>query len=377
MKSKPLLPSQIADRRLWQIQPIRDLVGFVLIGLTIWLVFDLRRFFAPVFIAFVLAYLVEPVVEAVKNKIGLPRWIPALLFTLALVGGTALLITWVGPVLAEQVTMLSSKVPGYVSTLEARYGFHVGSLNDHLMGFAQGIKDNPTETLSPVLTGTSQAVGLLGMIVATTLEVLLSTLLVPIFFFLFVWHFDRIRGTVRSVIPGGHGMRTRRILHRMNEAVSGFIRGRLLIAAITAVGFASGWAWTDVPYSLLLGLITGVLTIVPYLSLVGWPIALFVKYLDVVSSAGVPNWFDVIVWPSLVFILVAFLEGWVLTPWIQSRTMEMGALTVLLAVLIGGAIGGVLGLLIAIPITACAQILREELGGRDRDIRLEAEEPYE
>lgn len=377
MKSKPMLPSQIADRRLWQIQPIRDLVGFVLIGLTIWLVFDLRRFFAPVFIAFVLAYLVEPVVEAVKNKIGLPRWIPALLFTVALVGGTALLITWVGPVLAEQVTMLSSKVPGYVSTLETRYGFHVGSLNDHLMGFAQGIKDNPTETLSPVLTGTSQAVGLLGMIVATTLEVLLSTLLVPIFFFLFVWHFDRIRGTVRSVIPEGHGMRTRRILHRMNEAVSGFIRGRLLIAAITAVGFASGWTWTDVPYSLLLGLITGILTIVPYLSLVGWPIALFVKYLDVVSSAGVPNWFDVIVWPSLVFILVAFLEGWVLTPWIQSRTMEMGALTVLLAVLIGGAIGGVLGLLIAIPITACAQILREELGGRDRDIRLEAEEPYE
>ena len=377
MKSKPPLPTQIADRRLWQIQPIRDLVGFVLIGLTIWLVFDLRRFFAPVFIAFVLAYLVEPVVEAVKNKIGLPRWIPALLFTLALVGGTALLITWVGPVLAEQVTMLSSKVPGYVSTLEARYGFHVGSLNDHLTGFAQGLKDNPTETLSPVFTGTSQAVGLLGMIVATTLEVLLSTLLVPIFFFLFVWHFDRIRGTVRSVIPGGHGMRTRRILHRMNEAVSGFIRGRLLIAAITAVGFASGWAWTDVPYSLLLGLITGILTVVPYLSLVGWPIALLVKYLDVVSSAGVPNWFDVIVWPSLVFILVAFLEGWVLTPWIQSRTMEMGALTVLLAVLIGGAIGGVLGLLIAIPITACAQILLEELGGRDRDIRLEAEGPYE
>ena len=376
MKVKSPLPSQIADRRLWQIQPIRDLVGLVLMGLTIWLVFDLRRFFAPVFIALVLAYLVEPVVEAVKNRIGLPRWIPALLFTVALVVGTALLITWVGPLLAEQASTLSSKVPGYVSTLEARYGFHVGSLNDHLMGFAQGVKENPTETLSPVLTGTSQAVGLLGMIVATTLEVLLSTLLVPIFFFLFVWHFDRVRGTVRSVIPGGRGIRTRRILHRMNEAVSSFIRGRLLIAAITAVGFASGWTWTEVPYSLLLGLITGILTIVPYLSLLGWPIALFVKYLDVVSSAGMPNWFDVIVWPSLVFVLVAFLEGWVLTPWIQSRTMEMGALTVLLAVLIGGAIGGVLGLLIAIPVTACAQILLEELG-RDRDIRLEAKEPSE
>ena len=375
MKAKSPLPSQVADRRLWQIQPIRDFVGFVLIGLVLWLVFDLRRFFTPVFIAFALAYLVEPVVELGKNKIGLPRWAPALFFTVVLVAGTGLLITWVGPLLAEQATTLSSKVPGYVTTLETRYRFHLGSLNHHLVRFAEGIKENPTETLSPVFTGTSQAVGLLGMIVATTLEVLLSTLLVPIFFFLFVWHFDRIRATVQSVIPGGHGMRTRRILHRMNEAVSGFIRGRLLISAITAVGFATGWAWTDVPYSLLLGLITGLLTIVPYLSLVGWPIALFVKYLDMVSSAGMLNWFDIVVWPSIVFILVAFLEGWVLTPWIQSRTMEMGALTVLLAVLIGGAIGGVLGLLLAIPFTACAQILIEELRGRDADVRVEAERP--
>lgn len=376
MKAKSPLPSQVADRRLWQIQPIRDFVGFVLIGLVLWLVFDLRRFFTPVFIAFALAYLVEPVVELGKNKIGLPRWAPALFFTVVLVAGTGLLITWVGPLLAEQATTLSSKVPGYVTTLETRYRFHLGSLNHHLVRFAEGIKENPTETLSPVFTGTSQAVGLLGMIVATTLEVLLSTLLVPIFFFLLVWHFDRIRATVQSVIPGGHGMRTRRILHRMNEAVSGFIRGRLLISAITAVGFATGWAWTDVPYSLLLGLITGLLTIVPYLSLVGWPIALFVKYLDMVSSAGMLNWFDIVVWPSIVFILVAFLEGWVLTPWIQSRTMEMGALTVLLAVLIGGAIGGVLGLLLAIPFTACAQILIEELRGRDADVRVEAERPH-
>jgi Predicted permease len=135
------------------------------------------------------------------------------------------------------------------------------------------------------------------------------------------------------MVPGGRGVKVRRVLHRMNEAVSGFIRGRLLIAVITSTGFAVGWTWTDVPYSLLLGIVTGVLTIVPYLSIVGWPIALFVKYLDAASSGGTPTWPEVVLWPSVVFILVAFLEGWVLTPWIQSRTMEMSALTVLLAVL--------------------------------------------
>jgi predicted PurR-regulated permease PerM len=366
--SEPPLPPQIADRRLWQIQAVRDFVGLMLIAGAFWLIFDLRRFFAPVLIALALAYLVEPVVEASQRRVGLSRWALAILLTILLMLGTGLLVTWVGPLLAQQVKTLSAHVPDYLSTVEKRYHLHVGSLNDHLARLATDIKENPTDALSPVLTGTSQAVGIVGTIVATTLEVLLSTLLVPIFFLLLVGHFDQLRSKIRPLIPGGRGVKGRRMLHRMNEAVSGFIRGRLLIAVITSIAFAIGWAWTDVPYSLLLGIVTGTLTIVPYLSFVGWPIALLLKYLDAASSGGTPTWPDVVLWPSVVFVLVAFLEGWVLTPWIQSHTMEMSALTVLLAVLVGGAIGGMLGLLLAIPVTACAKIMAEELWGRNSNI---------
>jgi predicted PurR-regulated permease PerM len=367
-RSEPSLPSHIADRRLWQIQPVRDLVGVTFIACAMWLIFDLRRFFAPVLIALALAYLVEPMVEASQRRFGLSRWVLAIVLTILLTFGIALLVTWVGPLLAEQVKTLSAHVPDYLSTVEKRYHLQVGNLNDHLTRFATDVKDNPVDTLSPVFTGTSQAMGIVGTIVATTLEVLLSTLLVPIFFLLLVRHFDQVRSKIASMVPGGRGVKVRRVLHRMNEAVSGFIRGRLLIAVITSIGFAIGWTWTDVPYSLLLGIATGVLTIVPYLSIVGWPIALFVKYLDAASSGGTPTWPEVVLWPSVVFILVAFLEGWVLTPWIQSRTMEMSALTVLLAVLVGGAVGGMLGLLLAIPLTACAKIMAEELWGRNPDI---------
>lgn len=367
--SEPPLTSHIADRRLWQIQPVRDFVGLTLIGGAVWLIFDLRRFFAPVLIALALAYLVEPVVETSQRRFGLSRWVPAILLTILMMFGTGMLITWVGPLLAQQVKTLSAHVPDYLSTVEKRYHLHLGGLNDHLTRLATDIKENPMDTLSPVFTGTSQAVGIVGRIVATTLEVLLSTLLVPIFFLLLVRHFDRVQSKIRPLIPGGgRGVKVRRMLHRMNEAVSGFIRGRLLIAVITSIAFAIGWTWTDVPYSLLLAIVTGTLTIVPYLSFVGWPIALFLKYLDAASSGVAPTWPDVVLWPSVVFVLVAFLEGWVLTPWIQSHTMEMSALTVLLAVLVGGAIGGMLGLLLAIPVTACAKIMAEELWGRHPDI---------
>ncbi|WP_447984898.1 AI-2E family transporter [Nitrospira sp. Nam74] len=372
MRSAPPRPLRTADRHLWQIQPVVDFVGLLLIALILWLIYDLRRLFAPVFIALALAYLVEPLVEAMVSRIGVPRWGAALLFTIVLTVCMVLLVTWVGPLLTDQVTALSARAPDYIKTVDTRYHLQLANMSDHLARFAKGLQEKPVETLSPVLTGTGQAVSLLGRIVATTLEVLVSTLLVPIFFFLLVWHFGEVRSTIQRLVPGGRGAKVRRILYRMNEAVSGFIRGRLLIGIITATGLVVGWAWSDVPYSLLLGLISGALTIVPYLSLVGWPIALFLKYLDAVSSGGTPTWHDVVLWPSVVFIVVAFLEGWVLTPWIQSRTMEMSGLTVLLAVLVGGAIGGVLGLLLAIPFIACAKVLMEELWGSSRDERLEA-----
>jgi predicted PurR-regulated permease PerM len=360
MRSTRPLPPRIADRRLWQIQPFRDLAWLLVIAGSLWFLFDFRQLFAPVLIAFVLAYVCDPLMQAVATRSGVPRWIFALVLTLILILGVVLLVTWVGPLLKEQVQTLGSKVPQYVSTVERRYGVKIGSVSEHLATFSKGLKESPVETLSPLFTGTSQAVGVLGTIVAGTMEILLSALLLPIFFFLFAWQFDRLRLDLGTLIADGRGVRARRTLHRMDQAVSGFVRGRLLIALIATVGFTTGWSWTEVPYALLLGIVTGLLTIVPYLSVAGWPIALLAKYIDVVASGGTPAWMDVIIWPSVVFLLVAFLEGWVLTPWIQSQTMELSALTILLAVLIGGAVGGVLGLLLAIPVTACGKIVLEE-----------------
>jgi predicted PurR-regulated permease PerM len=59
--------------------------------------------------------------------------------------------------------------------------------------------------------------------------------------------------------------------------------------------------------------------------------------------------------------VVQFIESWLLTPWVQSQSMEMSAVTVLIVVFIGGAVGGFYGLLLAIPLAACIKILLQEL----------------
>jgi predicted PurR-regulated permease PerM len=118
-----------------------------------------------------------------------------------------------------------------------------------------------------------------------------------------------------------------------------------------------------VPYWFLLGILTGILNIVPYLSIITWPVAIMLKYVDVLTndaaqSAGL---LAIVIWPSAVYLAVQFLDGWILTPWIQSGQTNMSAVTILIVVFIGGALAGVWGLLFAIPVTACIKILFEEL----------------
>ncbi len=108
---------------------------------------------------------------------------------------------------------------------------------------------------------------------------------------------------------------------------------------------------------------TGLLSIIPYISVIGWPLAILLKYLDAVGDPGgqTVGWFSIVALPSLPYLTVQFFESWWLTPWIQGQTSNLSAVTVIVVVLVGGAVAGFLGLLLAIPIASSIKILFEEL----------------
>jgi predicted PurR-regulated permease PerM len=265
--------------------------------------------------------------------------------------------------LAEQAQTLAKKTPQYVQSLSGRYGIQFGSVSEQISAFITRFHENPMDVIEPLLTGTSQAFGVIGQVIGTTTQAVLFTVLIPVYFFFFAWQFDRMLAALSRFLPESHRERWVQIFHRMDQAISGFFRGRLVIAALTGVMYAIGWAAADVPYWFLLGIGTGLLTIVPYLSLIGWPLAILLKYLDMVTASGASAvaWLPVAVWPTVAYLAVQFIESWVLTPWIQSQSTDMSAVTVLIVVFIGGAVGGMYGLLLAIPIAACIKILFQEL----------------
>lgn len=350
------------ERHLWEIPAVREVFWIGLIAFFMWLGYELRGVFTPVLIALLLAYLVNPLVAIAECRWRIPRpvTITALLIGMAIVG-TAL-AAWLGPIVSEQVQTLAKKTPQYLQRVTQTYGLQVGTVSEQFNGLLTRLQDDPLSVLQPLFLGTSQAFGVIGQVIGTTTEVALFLVLIPIYFFFFSWHFDGMTNTVARLLPLSRKERVLRIIGRMDQAVSGFFRGRLVIAVITGVLFSLGWAMTDVPYWFLLGIVTGVLSIIPYASAVGWPLAIALKYLDAVTgSGGSVDWLSIALWPSIPYLIVQFLEGWLLTPWIQSQSTDMSAVTVLIVVFIGGATAGFYGLLLAIPVAACVKILLEEL----------------
>jgi len=359
-QERPHIP--VAERHLWEITPVRDLLWLGGILFLLWFGYYLRGVFTPVLVALLLAYLVNPVIRRAESGWHVPRpvTISIVLFASALMLGG--LVTWLGPLLAEQVQSFAERVPGYLQSIAKQYHVTLGDFSEPLSTIATNLRDDPLSILKPIFSGTGQAFGVLGAVIGTTADVTLALVLIPIYFFFFAWQFDAALAQLRRYIPAHYRPRARHIVRRMDHAVSGFFRGRLTIALASAVLYSAGWALTGIRYWFLLGLITGILTIIPYASLIGWPLAILLKYLDGFGSeTGSFDLMIIVVWPSVAYLVVQFIESWLLTPWVQSQSMEMNAVTVLIVVFIGGALGGFYGLLLAIPLAACIKILVQEL----------------
>ncbi len=352
-----------ADRHIWDVQAFRDIAVFFVLGLLVWSIHLLQAIFLPVIIGLLLAYLLNPLVNFLEQKWSFPRVASILLLLILLIGIWVILLVWLGPIVVAQLSTLSKNIPAYVNSLTNRYAIDLGSYQDQLNGLAQFVQENLLSSFNAIFSGTGQAIDWIGSSVGFVVYVLVSFSLVPIYFFFFALNFQTMVDSIVRYVPASRLDRIFALVTKMDQAVGQFFRGRVIIAGLMSVMLSIGWFVADVPYWFLLGFGTGVLSIIPYAATLGWPVAILLKYLDMTTGTESPGfaWMAVFVWPSLVYLLVQLLEGWVLTPWIQSGSTNLSAVTILLVVFIGGSVGGIWGLILAIPVAACLKIFFEEV----------------
>jgi predicted PurR-regulated permease PerM len=175
--------------------------------------------------------------------------------------------------------------------------------------------------------------------------------------FFFLRDSDRAVGTVRSVVPRRSADMAEAMARRAFGAVEGFMRGTTLIALIDAVCITVGLLVLRVPGAVGLGALVFVGAYIPYLgAFISGAVAVLVALAD--------RGFVIALWALGVVLAVQVLEGHVLQPMVQSRTVQMHPAVVLLALTAGASVAGILGMLLAVPLTAAAFGIVHELQGR-------------
>jgi len=348
---------------LWEIAAFRDLMGLGLAAFFLWIGYQLRGIVVPVLIGLGLAYLINPALEFAEHKWKFPRWLAVAMMVIligALVTGLGL---WIGPILTDQIRHLGEKGPAYLAVMADRYDIQVDEFTQSMNEFAENARKHPFSTIQKFVSGTGQVFSVTSTIMGTFGAFLFSLSLVAIYFVFFAWYFPSIQRSLWQMVESMEKPELSDMLGQMDQAVGDFFRGRMLIALMMSVMLGIGWWWVGVPYWGLLGFGAGVLSLIPYAASLIWPIAILLKYLDMSTGSPVSDdfWMQLLFWPSAVYLFIQFIEGWILTPWIQSQSTDLNAATILLVVLVGGAIGGVWGLILAIPFTACLQIMTKEL----------------
>lgn len=313
-----------------------------------------RRVVAPFFIAFALAYLMDPLVDRMSAR-KLSRTASVLILMslfFALVFGAGLVMV---PVVSMQTESLARNIPMYIGVfqdwirplLDLISGLDPIKVEKFLNEGFSRFGELPMKALqfsSKLLWGSISNLFNIILMVA-------NLVIIPVVMFYLLRDFDSINEKLLALVPPRFQEKTKETVLEIDQVLSRFVRGQLMVAGIMGVLYAIGLFLCDTPMSLSLGLMAGLVNLVPYLGLVfGFvPAALLTymhtqEWLPVVGVAGV-------------FAFVQAIEGMVITPRVVGENIGLHPVAVILAVLLGGELFGLVGMILGVPFVAVLNVL--------------------
>ncbi|MBR2105303.1 MAG: AI-2E family transporter, partial [Bacteroidales bacterium] len=327
------------------------------------LVYYLRNVLLPFAVAFMLAYILNPVVNFLQRYLR-RRWIAVivtLLFTFILL--SAIFVIIVPLLFAEMrhlyallvehnvMTELSNGLPSFL----ADYLNKISNSEKLAAIFASDNIAAMIDSLSKVLLPH------LGSFFSKTYSVIASTLgaaIIILYLIFIMLDYDGISKGIVELVPEKFKERFLRFFTRFTSEMQKYFRGQLLIVLCVMVLYSIGFTVIGLPMGLLLGLMVGMLNIVPYLQILGFLPALLLSFVMSMET-GTPVWLCILMTAS-VFVTVQIIQDMFLTPKIMGHATGLNPAMILLSLSVWGKLLGFLGLIVAIPFTCIVKIYYSE-----------------
>ncbi len=329
--------------------------GSGLIALLLYALYLTRTTFILLGISFFLAYLLDPIIDRFEDK-GMNRTFAIFLLILLIVLIIVLLFLLIIPEAQKQVNEFIHKAPQWgkwildhltplLDRLSIRYDKE--SLQKYTATLWQWVRDHLPQLLKPVINAFQHMFsGIANFIVG-----ILNIVIVPVFTFYLLRDFDKIKMEFYALFPPDTREKVKYWVGELDVAVGGFLRGQFTIASILAVIYAIGLSLLNVPLGFLLGIISGLANMVPYMSIVvGLAPALILSFLND------PNFVRLLA-VLAVYTGGQLLEGVYLGPKITGKETGLHPVTVMVSIMIGGSLFGLTGIIIAVPSAAVIKVV--------------------
>ncbi|MCU0725346.1 MAG: AI-2E family transporter [Planctomycetes bacterium] len=271
-------------------------------------------------------------------------------------GAVPLAAPWEGAVTHYVDTNVNGRFdPGYARQILVRGRRIFERLQrDQPEATAMGLEQVRDRVASTGARAVDFAVGGVAGIAFSVFGILALFVLVPIYLFYFLMGFPGFGGTIRAWLPVRHRERISGTLGRIDEAVSAFFRGRLLIMGIKAVLAGGALAIVGVPFGLVIGILTGLGSLIP---LAGFLIGLVPAVALALLDTGSPGTALLV---AGIFVAIEVFENYFLMPQILKDRTGLHPVTLLVSVFVGEALFGFVGMIVAIPLASVGKILFTE-----------------
>ena len=319
----------------------------VVIALFVFLILPLRVIFAPVALALVVVYMLNPLVSRLERR-GIKRGFGVAIIYVAFIAVVSLALSLIVPIIARQITGFIGNLPSYVE-----------DIRDYVNEFAAKrgwdfkIDLDREKVQQYVVDNREQIIGVLGGVrsFAFSLIHILITLVIGIILSIYILlDLPKIQATVRSFFPEGRREEMSRLAERIGAVLGGFFRGQLLVATFVGVSSAVGLTIVKVPFAAVVGLIAGVFNLVPLIGpFIG---AIPAVILGLLSGEPIRALYG-----ALVLLAVQQIDNHIISPNVMGRTVKLHPITVMLALLAAGSLFGIFGMLLVIPLIAALKVV--------------------
>ena len=321
----------------------------LLVGVLAWIFIQVSNLLPAIVFSFAIIFVLNPVVTRFR-RFGIPRLLGSCLSYLivgAILTGAGLLV-W--PSISDQARDLGDRFPKIYD--DTAVDLEKMALD---LGFEVDIP-NYEEVRAEFETATdgggfiSDNLSRISDLTLTILEFVLLLIFAPVIAFYVLLDLPKLKEQARNLVPERHRSETSFVMSQISTAVGGFLRGQLVVALIVGVMSSFGFWIIDLPFWLIIGMISGFLNIIPFVGpWVGGTLGVIVGLTegDVTTA----------IWAAIVAVLVQQIDNHFISPNVLRATVRLHPATIIFALLVGATIGGIWGVLLAVPMVAIIKIV--------------------